>query len=329
MGHPQRQAAHLAQAAVRRRAGAAAAVPPRSSGAERRARSSPPSSPAPATDRLAAAFLDCGARDAGVRALAAYDRWLGRARRRRPPRRARAPHEGHRARARRCSARSAATPPSSSAACSCCCSTPSCSRTCASTGSSNSAPAPRVEPQVVAVVRGASTRRHGRRARRRNRIPSASREHLVGGAERVGARRRRATAGRAATGARPRSRASPTTSWRAKSAASSNAPGALSPALQPRRRASARRPRRTPAGGGGRPRTPRSRPSRSRRSPPAWASACSRRTASRDHLVEHVARPVAARAPVPVGRHRAVREHDRRRPRALPRERARRSRRWR
>jgi hypothetical protein len=32
--------------------------------------------PAPATDRLAAAFLDCGARDAGVRALAAYDRWL-------------------------------------------------------------------------------------------------------------------------------------------------------------------------------------------------------------------------------------------------------------
>jgi hypothetical protein len=32
---------------------------------------------APATDRLAAAFLDCGARDAGVRALSAYDRWLG------------------------------------------------------------------------------------------------------------------------------------------------------------------------------------------------------------------------------------------------------------
>ena len=31
---------------------------------------------APATDRLAAAFLDCGARDAGVRALRAYDRWL-------------------------------------------------------------------------------------------------------------------------------------------------------------------------------------------------------------------------------------------------------------
>jgi predicted nucleotidyltransferase len=31
---------------------------------------------APATDRLAAAFLDCGARDAGVRALSAYDRWL-------------------------------------------------------------------------------------------------------------------------------------------------------------------------------------------------------------------------------------------------------------
>src|SRR5215216_5248080 len=30
-----------------------------------------------ATDRLAAAFLDCGARDAGVRALSAYDRWLG------------------------------------------------------------------------------------------------------------------------------------------------------------------------------------------------------------------------------------------------------------
>src|SRR4029079_8628457 len=32
--------------------------------------------PAPATDRLAAAFLDCGARDAGVRALRAYHRWL-------------------------------------------------------------------------------------------------------------------------------------------------------------------------------------------------------------------------------------------------------------
>ena len=32
---------------------------------------------APATDRLAAAFLDCGAHDAGVRALSAYDRWLG------------------------------------------------------------------------------------------------------------------------------------------------------------------------------------------------------------------------------------------------------------
>ena len=32
---------------------------------------------APATDRLAAAFLDCGVRDAGVRALGAYDRWLG------------------------------------------------------------------------------------------------------------------------------------------------------------------------------------------------------------------------------------------------------------
>src|SRR5215213_6927548 len=32
---------------------------------------------APATDRLAAAFLDLGARDAGVRALSAYDRWLG------------------------------------------------------------------------------------------------------------------------------------------------------------------------------------------------------------------------------------------------------------
>jgi Nucleotidyltransferase domain len=32
---------------------------------------------APATDRLAAAFLDCDARDAGVRALGAYDRWLG------------------------------------------------------------------------------------------------------------------------------------------------------------------------------------------------------------------------------------------------------------
>jgi hypothetical protein len=32
---------------------------------------------APATDRLAAAFLDCGARDAGVRPLSAYDRWLG------------------------------------------------------------------------------------------------------------------------------------------------------------------------------------------------------------------------------------------------------------
>jgi hypothetical protein len=31
---------------------------------------------APATDRLACAFLDCGARDAGVRALSAYDRWL-------------------------------------------------------------------------------------------------------------------------------------------------------------------------------------------------------------------------------------------------------------
>ena len=31
---------------------------------------------APATDRLAAAFLDCGVRDAGVRALSAYDRWL-------------------------------------------------------------------------------------------------------------------------------------------------------------------------------------------------------------------------------------------------------------
>jgi hypothetical protein len=31
---------------------------------------------APATDRLAAAFLDVGARDAGVRALSAYDRWL-------------------------------------------------------------------------------------------------------------------------------------------------------------------------------------------------------------------------------------------------------------
>jgi hypothetical protein len=31
---------------------------------------------APATDRLAGAFLDCGARDAGVRALSAYDRWL-------------------------------------------------------------------------------------------------------------------------------------------------------------------------------------------------------------------------------------------------------------
>ena len=31
---------------------------------------------APATDRLAAAFLDCGAHDAGVRALNAYDRWL-------------------------------------------------------------------------------------------------------------------------------------------------------------------------------------------------------------------------------------------------------------
>ena len=32
---------------------------------------------APATDRLADAFLACGARDAGVRALSAYDRWLG------------------------------------------------------------------------------------------------------------------------------------------------------------------------------------------------------------------------------------------------------------
>jgi len=32
---------------------------------------------APATDRLAGAFLDCGARDAGVRALSAYDRWIG------------------------------------------------------------------------------------------------------------------------------------------------------------------------------------------------------------------------------------------------------------
>ena len=32
---------------------------------------------APATDRLAAAFDTCGARDAGVRALGAYDRWLG------------------------------------------------------------------------------------------------------------------------------------------------------------------------------------------------------------------------------------------------------------
>ena len=32
---------------------------------------------APATDRLADAFLGCGARDAGVRALSAYDRWLG------------------------------------------------------------------------------------------------------------------------------------------------------------------------------------------------------------------------------------------------------------
>jgi len=32
---------------------------------------------APATDRLAAAFLDCDACDAGVRALSAYDRWLG------------------------------------------------------------------------------------------------------------------------------------------------------------------------------------------------------------------------------------------------------------
>jgi hypothetical protein len=32
---------------------------------------------APATDRLAAAFVDCGAPDAGIRALSAYDRWLG------------------------------------------------------------------------------------------------------------------------------------------------------------------------------------------------------------------------------------------------------------
>jgi hypothetical protein len=32
---------------------------------------------APATDRLAAAFLDCDARDAGVPTLSAYDRWLG------------------------------------------------------------------------------------------------------------------------------------------------------------------------------------------------------------------------------------------------------------
>lgn len=32
---------------------------------------------APATDRLAAAFLELDARDAGVRALSAYDRWLG------------------------------------------------------------------------------------------------------------------------------------------------------------------------------------------------------------------------------------------------------------
>jgi hypothetical protein len=31
---------------------------------------------APATDRLADAFLDCDAKDAGVRALSAYDRWL-------------------------------------------------------------------------------------------------------------------------------------------------------------------------------------------------------------------------------------------------------------
>ena len=91
---------------------------------------------APATDRLAAAFLDCGVRDAGVRALSAYDRWLGVLDDPDAPRRARVAHEGRPRTSRPSSATSAATPPSCTAACSCCSSTPSCSRTCASTASS-------------------------------------------------------------------------------------------------------------------------------------------------------------------------------------------------
>ena len=98
---------------------------------------------APATDRLAAAFLDCDARDAGVRALSAYDRWLGVLDDPERARRARGAHEGDRPRVARLPRRAPPRDRARTAACSCCCSTRRCSRTCASTASSEPA-APRL-----------------------------------------------------------------------------------------------------------------------------------------------------------------------------------------
>ena len=68
------EAAHLAQGAVRRRARAAAAVPPLR--ARSAARTLPPSSP-PRRPTGSPPRSWTAARDAGVRALSAYDRWLG------------------------------------------------------------------------------------------------------------------------------------------------------------------------------------------------------------------------------------------------------------
>ena len=148
------------------------------------------------------------------------------------------------------------------------------------------------------------------------RIPSASASTRSELQERVRGRRRRATARRSRHGRRPRSRARRTTSWRAKSAASSNAPGALSPALS---HVAAECPptaqkRAGPRAGDLERAVAAHRDPADRDPVRVGAEALHRR---RDDLVEHVARPVAAAAAVPVGGDAAAGEHDHGRARAL------------
>ena len=110
-------------------------------------------------------------------------------------------------------------------------------------------------------------------------------------------------------GARPRARARPMRSLRAKSAASSNAPGAVSPLQQPegRRVAADRAERRGPPAGDVEGAESAHRDPADRHPPPVGAGAPDRLG---DDLVEHVARPLARAAGVEVRVVTTIGEHD-------------------